>query len=133
MLCRSADMIPITTATGPDDMTIPSSALAASKVHKKVSLSKPSSEINLLQHALSDKLQMIINETLNELCPALSSTPMIQQKALRIVFSIGVDVVIVDAETSAYLGKFSLTPRDLVNSDQTGTVFGSFCIPSSSS
>jgi hypothetical protein len=121
-------MIVATTAT--IDTTTPTSAIAASKVHKKASLSKPSSEINLLQHAMSEKLQMMINETLNELCPALTSTPLVQQKALRIVFSVGVDVVIVDAETSAYIGKFSLTPRDLINSDQTENIFGSFCIPS---
>jgi hypothetical protein len=63
---------------------------------------------------------------LNEYCPQLRSTPRLQDKALRCVFSVGVDVVILDAELSAMAGKLALRPDDMLPSSATDKIFGNF-------
>lgn len=135
LFCLSAERSANAMANTNNNTTSSSSGASirdSSKVQNTMSLKKlsQSTELNLLQVALSEPLAAMINETLDELCPALSSTPLVQQKALRIVFSVGIDVMLVDAESSAYLGKFNIAPKDLINSSQSEKIFGSFCIPS---
>ncbi len=68
-------------------------------------------------------------DALDELCPPLQSTPLLQDKALRVVLSVGIDVVLVDAERSAMLGKFNLKPSDLLTDKDTDDVFEYFKLP----
>lgn len=77
----------------------------------------------------SPALEEYFVDSLDELCPPLVSTPLLQEKALRLVFSIGIDVVIVDAERSAQLGKLALKPSDLLTSQQTDDAFEYFKLP----
>ena len=68
-------------------------------------------------------------DALDELCPPLQSTLLLQDKALRVVLSVGIDVVLVDAERSAMLGKFNLKPADLLTDKDTDAVFEYFKLP----
>lgn len=86
-------------------------------------------EYNLITGLNPAIIERELGNSLDILCPALKSTPLLQDKALRIVFSAGVDVMIIDAEHSAMLGKFSLTPKDMITSDDTSDVFEKFGIP----
>lgn len=73
--------------------------------------------------------EIAIAAQLDALCPPLSSTPRLQDKAIRAVLSIGVDVVVVDADCSAAMGPLGLLPADLLTSDDTDSLFGYFMIP----
>lgn len=83
----------------------------------------------LAAKALPEELEKVIVEALDELCPPLSSTPALHDKALRIVFSVGIDVMIIDSELSAGIGPLRLVPSDLVTDTDTENVFGNFIIP----
>lgn len=83
----------------------------------------------LVSNVMPVDVEETIAKSLDELCPALSTTPSLQDKALRIVFSVGVDAVIVDSELSAIMGALELKPEDLIDSDETDDVFGVFCVP----
>ena len=72
-------------------------------------------------------------EALDRICPALSTTPRLQDKALRVVFSVGIDAVLMDAELSAMMGKFSLRPEDMLASSSTDNVWGNFMMPNDDS
>ncbi len=88
--------------------------------------------IDLISGLLPEKVEEILSCALDDLCPELVTTPKLQDKALRLVFSVGVDVVMLDAESSAYVGKLNLEPKDMLSSDTTEEVFGSFIIPKKS-
>lgn len=65
---------------------------------------------------------------LDSLCPPLATTPRLQDKAVRAVLSVGVEVLVVDAASSAAMGPLRVTPRDLVTADQTDALFGAFSV-----
>ena len=71
----------------------------------------------------------IASHTLDQLAPALASSKLLSEKVLRTVFSVGIDVVIVDSFTSAHLEPLSLLPSDILTSAETDDVFGSIHIP----
>ena len=72
--------------------------------------------------------EIYFGKELDDHCILLESTPKLQDKAMRLVLSIGCEVVIVDSEMSACLKKISLTPKDLITSDESNEVFGNFGI-----
>jgi hypothetical protein len=78
---------------------------------------------------LPPELEKLLGAALDELCPDLSDTPLLQHKALRAVMSVGVDAVVVDAELSACLGDLDLRPEQLLPSAATDDVFGVFQLP----
>ncbi len=86
-------------------------------------------EIEMISGLLDERIEKHLAHALDTLCPALESTPKLQDKALRLVFSVGVDVVMLDAETSGIINKFSLQHKDMVSSDDSEAVFGGFLIP----
>eukprot|EP01034_Spumella_vulgaris_P021354 gene21354-27384_t len=86
-------------------------------------------EIHLISGAVSREFDEHISEALDCLCPKLYKTPRLQDKALRLVFSVGIDAVLMDAELSALNGKMTLTPKDLLSHEDTAEVFGQFVIP----
>jgi hypothetical protein len=65
---------------------------------------------------------------LDTLCPPLAATPRLQDKAVRAVLSVGVEVLVVDAASSAAMGPLRVAPGDLVTSDQTDALFGAFSV-----
>lgn len=94
----------------------------------------------LLSNLYPEEIEAPINETLNYLCPALRNTVVpnrngynyntLQQKAMRVVYSIGVDVLVMDAYTSAALGKVDyIVVNDLLTPYDTQNVFGQFGVP----
>ena len=84
--------------------------------------------IPLLSGMLPAKAERLIGKTLNSLCPHLMTTPRLQDKALRVIFSTGVDVMVVDAMSCALIGKLALRPSDLLPISATEKVFGTFMI-----
>ena len=86
-------------------------------------------EVVLVDGIMPDEVQSVLGAALDSLCPFLASTPSLQDKTLRTVFSVGVDIAIVDSSLSAYLDPLTLTPSDLLSSDKTDSVFGEFMIP----
>ena len=70
-----------------------------------------------------------IAAALDDLCPQLSDTPRLQDKVLRIVLSVGIDCVVVDAELAPLLQRPQILPEQLLHSDLTDDVFGTFQLP----
>eukprot|EP01039_Chlorochromonas_danica_P011011 gene11011-12259_t len=68
-------------------------------------------------------------KALDKLCPALASSETLQEKAIRVALSAETDLVMVDAEASAVMGKFLLTADKLLDSDETDELFERFFIP----
>ena len=83
----------------------------------------------LVSNVLAASVEKHLAEALDSLCPSLQSTPLLQDKALRIVLSVGIDAVVVDAELSSALQKTTLTPGHLLPSAATDDLFGNFVIP----
>jgi hypothetical protein len=71
-------------------------------------------------------VEAYFGQELDDHCVLLESTPRLQDKALRCVFSVGCELAIVDAELSAMLPKITLNPIDLLTADETNEVFGNF-------
>jgi hypothetical protein len=71
-------------------------------------------------------VEAYFGQELDDHCVLLESTPRLQDKALRCVFSVGCELAIVDAELSALLPKITLNPIDLLTADETNEVFGNF-------
>lgn len=74
----------------------------------------------------SPEVEKYFGQELDDHCVLLESTPRLQDKALRCVFSVGCELAIVDAELSAMLPKITLNPLDLLTADETSEVFGQF-------
>ncbi|KAJ1405190.1 hypothetical protein B484DRAFT_216367 [Ochromonadaceae sp. CCMP2298] len=87
-------------------------------------------ELHLITGEQPEAVQQALGASLDALCPPLASSKTLQHKALRVVFSVGVDVCIIDAEASAKLGRLSLTSEDMLTSDETDQVFEHFYLPS---
>lgn len=80
---------------------------------------------DILPEEISDKF----GEALDTLCPALASTPKLEDKALRTVLSFGHEAVSIEPEIKPALGKLKLTPEDLMSIDDVAHIFGGFMIP----
>lgn len=76
----------------------------------------------------SKDIEEKVSEALVTLCPKLKSSKTLQDKALRLVLSIGNDVCVVDSDLSAALGKFNLTVKDVLSAKDSDNVFGQFQI-----
>jgi hypothetical protein len=74
-------------------------------------------------------VELEINKTLDRLVPKLETSQTIHEKALRIALSVDTDVAILDALTSANLGKCTLSRRDMLSFEETAGVFESFHLP----
>lgn len=90
---------------------------------------KYETELNLVSGLLDKQVEKVIGSALDELCPKLASTPRLQDKALRTVFSVGIDAMMIDAELSSLMGKNQLSPKDLLKPQDTEGVFGYFGMP----
>lgn len=86
-------------------------------------------EVYLAEGAISKPLGESISKAFDYICPALKSTPHLQDKALRIIFSTGVEVMMIDSELSAMIGKLKIKPKDLVTLDETEELFTQFVVP----
>jgi hypothetical protein len=77
--------------------------------------------------------EKVLQDSLDSFCPPLKSTPLLQDKGLRLVFSVGIDAVLLDADTSARLQKISLTASDMITPDDSADAFEQFYIPEATS
>ncbi len=80
---------------------------------------------DIMPPPIENEMKMV----LDSLCPPLKTTPRLQDKAMRIVFSVGIDLIIPDCALSAMMGPLSLKPQDLLSAPETDDVFGTFYIP----
>jgi hypothetical protein len=87
-----------------------------------------SEELDMMTGLYGSDIEVPMGQMMDDLCPALKSTPLLQDKALRVVMSVGVEALMLDAERSAMLGKFRLTPDDMLPSQATDNVFENFCL-----
>lgn len=85
-------------------------------------------ELDMMTGLYGPDIEVPMGQMLDELCPALKSTPLLQDKALRVVMSVGVEALLIDAERSAMLGRLRLTPDDMLPSKATDDVFENFCL-----
>lgn len=94
----------------------------------------------LLSDLYPEEIEQSLQDTLNELCPALQRVSpgsvggqTLQHKALRVVMSTGMDVVVLDAHTSVALAtaqsRIVLTSDDMLLPTETEDVFGCFGVP----
>lgn len=75
------------------------------------------------------QLEHAISQALDELCPELESTPRLEEKAFRIALSVGTEAVMVEGNHSDKIQKFRLKKSDMLESEDTEEVFGSFIVP----
>lgn len=83
----------------------------------------------LVNSTTHEHIERTIAQSLDELCPDLANTPALQDKAIRIAMSQGVDCVVVEAEMSALMGKCTLKPEHMMHSTKTDHIYGKFMIP----
>ena len=83
----------------------------------------------LISEILPDEIADKFGDALDTLCPALKSTPKLEDKALRTVLSFGHEAVMIEPEIKPALGKLKLTPSDLVSIDDVAIIFGGFMVP----
>ena len=85
--------------------------------------------VPLVSNVLHENLAREISGALDSLCPPLSTSVSLSDKAFRVVMSVGIDLVIVDAVLSATLGKLRLSQQDMLTADDTEDIFGTFMVP----
>ena len=83
-------------------------------------------DLILLSGLSHPETEEYFGKELDDHCVLLESTPKLQDKAMRIVLSVGCEVVIIDSELSACLRKLTLNPMDLLTADETHDIFGNF-------
>ena len=64
--------------------------------------------IPLVSGMLPVSLEEMVGQSLDALCPPLATSTSLQDKGLRVVMSVGVDVVVVDALLSSKMGRLAL-------------------------
>ena len=85
-------------------------------------------DLILLSGLSHPETEEYFGKELDDHCVLLETTPKLQDKAMRIVLSVGCEVVIIDSELSACLRKLTLNPLDLLTADETNDIFGNFGI-----
>ena len=76
-----------------------------------------------------DYMAELIGKELDTLCPPLASSRRLQDKVLRTMMSVGIDCIIADAELAQLLGQPDVRPDQLLSSDDTDDIFGTFMLP----
>jgi hypothetical protein len=83
----------------------------------------------LIDKVLPPSISAMLNELLTRALPTLTSTPLLEDKVLRICLSYGHEVCSVQPEVLTLLDDFKLKKSDLLTLDEAGLVFGGFMIP----
>eukprot|EP01041_Mallomonas_annulata_P006081 gene6081-12271_t len=137
LLCYVGDDTEDIEDTDDTDATNPETGGTSSDVSESESETE-SSQLNrdickiavpLVSGVLDEEVEGALAAVLDQLCPPLASSHLLQDKALRAVLSVGVEVVVIDAVLSAAMGKVNLKPEDALTSDDTDELFGAFMIP----
>ena len=86
--------------------------------------------IPLITHANPLPLEANIAQQLDELCPKLLSTPRLEDKALRCVFSIGFECAAIDVDLLVRMegGRLGLQPSHMLTASDTDDIFGHFML-----
>ena len=85
-----------------------------------------SSEVILLSGIHPAPYEAKLAEEFDDLCPAVANSRYLEDKALRAVFSVGIEAVLMDSETSARIGPLRLRAEDMIPSEETDDLFGEF-------
>jgi hypothetical protein len=72
----------------------------------------------------------MLSNLLSQASSKLSSTPLLEDKVLRVCLSYGHEVCAVQPEVLTLLDDFKLKKSDLLTLDEAGMIFGGFMIPS---
>eukprot|EP00607_Mallomonas_marina_P010029 CAMPEP_0182422318 /NCGR_PEP_ID=MMETSP1167-20130531/7971_1 /TAXON_ID=2988 /ORGANISM="Mallomonas Sp, Strain CCMP3275" /LENGTH=304 /DNA_ID=CAMNT_0024600279 /DNA_START=483 /DNA_END=1397 /DNA_ORIENTATION=+ len=96
---------------------------------KKVEEKEYGPALPMVSETMDVELEESLKEVLDQLCPPLATSHTLQERALRVVFSVGVEVAVMDAVTSSSLGPIQLQAKDALSSKATESVFGGFMIP----
>jgi hypothetical protein len=83
----------------------------------------------MISGAYTPQAEKALCDALDHLCPPLQSTSKLQDKALRVALSMEVELALMDAESCALTGKFSLLEEQLLAPKDTEAVFEQFIIP----
>jgi hypothetical protein len=83
----------------------------------------------LIDKVLPPNITQLLNDLLARACPPLSSTPLLEDKVLRVCLSYGHEVCNVQPEVLTLLDDFTLKKSDLLTLDEAGRIFGGFMIP----
>lgn len=83
----------------------------------------------LISGVNTPQLEHSIAQALDELCPALASTPRLEDKGLRVALSVGTELVVVEGNQSARIGKNTLGAEHMLTAEDSAGVFGSFVVP----
>ena len=89
-------------------------------------LPRSGTAMRLISGIHAPRIEQHLGDMLNECCPALESSDTLQDKALRSVFSVGMDCAVLDSETAALVGKMQLEADDMVTPAESEDVFGYF-------
>ena len=86
--------------------------------------------IPLITNANPLPLEANIAQQLDELCPKLLSTPRLEDKALRCVFSIGFECAAIDVDLLVRMegGRLGLQPSHMLTASDTDDIFGHFVL-----
>ena len=79
----------------------------------------------------STETERAMQYILTELCPSLANSVTLQEKTMRLLLSIGLDVLFVNSDYMHHIGRidqYRLAEKPLT-ADESGEVFGSFLIP----
>jgi hypothetical protein len=79
----------------------------------------------------STETERAMQHILAELCPSLTNSVTLQEKTMRLLLSIGLDVLFVNSDYMHHIGRidqYRLAEKPL-SADESGEVFGSFLIP----
>jgi hypothetical protein len=83
----------------------------------------------LLSGVMPDEMEEIFIQEIDSIAPDLASTPKLQDKAIRAVMAYGHEMIWLDADISANLGKLNLTENDIVEDSDVEELFETFMIP----
>jgi hypothetical protein len=113
----------------PSFNTSSSSSHDESKSREIKAISNRKDAVFLISGKYSEKNEESLKKLLDQLCPNLATSSRLQDKALRSVFSVGVDAVSINCDVYASMRKLALKPSDFITASQTDRLFRSFSVP----
>ena len=91
---------------------------------------EPDSKLVLLDDWLPPEFKSELVQVFDTTCPSLKSSPKLHDKVFRLVFSVGINAMILDAATNSMVGKLDINPDQLLKSEDSEEIFGNFMLPS---
>ncbi len=90
---------------------------------------QPEGALQLVSGSLPIKLEKYLVSQFDDLCPPLQTSTRLEMKALRAIFSIGIDAVCIQSDILANIDPLILSSKDFITANDTNELFGEFQIP----